>query len=95
MRPLRDYRFMTPYEKEWDRAFALSMSAMSDHRSDETEEVTRLLVDDLDDLRRLGAMFSKTRDETAVGTLFGVIWDRLAERVATEAAERATEGMSA
>lgn len=50
MRPLRDYRFMTPYEKEWDRAFALAMSAMRDPRTDESQMLGESVVDDISDL---------------------------------------------
>lgn len=87
----RDYRFMTPYEKEWDRAFALAMAGMGDQNSDETQELCEQAVDDPSDLQALAAFWVRHRDAAACHDLLAKLFDRHVERVANEAAEKACE----
>ncbi len=51
--PRRDYRFMTAAEKEFDRVFALAMSAMTDVKSDESQMLGESVTDDMSDVLEL------------------------------------------
>lgn len=86
----RDYRFMTPFEKEWDRAFALAMSAMRDPRTDESQMLGESVVDDISDLLDLLCGVDETNSADYGHRLF-LLAKKHKERVAEDEAEKACE----
>lgn len=89
--PLRDYRFATPYEKEWDRSFALAMHAMRDPRSDEAQMLGESVTDDISDLLALLCEAVHSDDALDLGFKLRALAKRHAEAVAEREAERACE----
>jgi hypothetical protein len=88
--PRRDYRFMTPYEKEWDRSFALAMAAMRDPRTDESQMLGESVVDDISDLLDLLCGVDET-NSADYGHRLLLLSRKHKEAVAESEAEKACE----
>lgn len=83
-------RWQTPYEKEWDRAFALAMSAMRYPRTDEAQMLGESVVDDISDLLDLLCGVDET-NSADYGHRLLLLSRKHKESVAEAEAERACE----
>lgn len=89
--PMRDYRFATPVEKEYDRAYTEAMHAMRDPSTDEAQMLGEHACDDMHDLVALLCESTWNDDECDLGRKLKAFSRKHAHDVAESEAEMAAD----